>query len=100
MEPFCITSSLAFSRCLVGAGARHVQGMFVEPLSSCGLGLPPELSAHCSSGVAVGLRLINQWTELLQERAGPWRNYFIGVIGTFAPDEDDVLWPNQVPYAA
>lgn len=31
-----------------------------------------------------------------QARSGPWRNYFIGVIGTFAPDEDDVLWPNQV----
>lgn len=31
-----------------------------------------------------------------QARAGPWRSYFIGVVGTFAPDEDDVLWPNQV----
>lgn len=48
MEPFCITSDLAFSRC--------------------------------------------------QVRAGPWRNYFIGVVGTFAPDEDDVLWPNQVVF--
>lgn len=46
MEPFRITSDLAFTRC----EAQH----------------------------------------------GPWRNYFVGVVGAFAPDEDDVLWPNQV----
>ena len=43
--------------------------------------------------------LVDRLTKTLQERAGPWRNYFIGVIGTFAPDEDDVLWPNQVGLA-
>lgn len=30
------------------------------------------------------------------EAAGPWRNYFVGIIGGFAADEDDVMWPNQV----
>ena len=27
--------------------------------------------------------------------AGPWRSYFIGIVGCLAPDEVDVLWPNQ-----
>lgn len=27
---------------------------------------------------------------------GPWRNYFVGLVGAVAADEDDVLWPNQV----
>lgn len=30
------------------------------------------------------------------EAAGSWRNYFIGIVGSFSADEDDVLWPNQV----
>ncbi len=30
-------------------------------------------------------------------RSGPWRNYFVGVVGAVAADENDVLWPNQVP---
>ena len=30
-------------------------------------------------------------------RTGPWRNYFVGVVGAVAADENDVLWPNQVP---
>ena len=29
-------------------------------------------------------------------RHGPWRSYFVGVVGGVAADEDDVLWPNQV----
>lgn len=28
--------------------------------------------------------------------AGPWRNYFVGLVGAVAADEDDILWPNQV----
>lgn len=27
---------------------------------------------------------------------GGWRNYFIGLVGSVAADEDDILWPNQV----
>ena len=30
------------------------------------------------------------------ERSGPWRNFFIGVVGSVDPQEEDVLWPNQV----
>ena len=26
---------------------------------------------------------------------GAWRNYFMGVIGSVAAAEEDVLWPNQ-----
>ena len=29
-------------------------------------------------------------------RHGSWRNYFVGVVGAVAADENDVLWPNQV----
>ena len=29
-------------------------------------------------------------------RSGPWRNYFVGIVGAVAADENDVLWPNQV----
>lgn len=32
--------------------------------------------------------------------SGPWRNYLVGVVGSIAPDEDDVLWPNQVNHTA
>lgn len=27
---------------------------------------------------------------------GGWRNYFVGLVGSVAADEDDILWPNQV----
>lgn len=27
--------------------------------------------------------------------AGPWRNFFVGLVGCVAPHEDDILWPNQ-----
>ena len=30
------------------------------------------------------------------ERAGHWRNFFIGVMGDVDAQEEDVLWPNQV----
>ncbi len=30
-------------------------------------------------------------------RHGAWRNYFVGIVGDVATDENDVLWPNQVP---
>ena len=26
---------------------------------------------------------------------GAWRNYFMGVVGSIAAAEEDVLWPNQ-----
>ena len=29
-------------------------------------------------------------------RSGPWRNFFVGIVGAVAADENDVLWPNQV----
>ncbi|BDA43677.1 hypothetical protein COCOBI_04-6910 [Coccomyxa sp. Obi] len=29
------------------------------------------------------------------ERHGPWRNYYVGVVGDVDSEEDDVLWPNQ-----
>ncbi|CAL8468371.1 g7911 [Coccomyxa elongata] len=29
------------------------------------------------------------------ERYGPWRNYYVGIVGDVDSDEDDVLWPNQ-----
>ena len=32
--------------------------------------------------------------------SGPWRNYFIGLLGDVAADEVDVLWPNQARAAA
>ena len=28
--------------------------------------------------------------------SGPWRNFFIGLLGDVAAAEEDVLWPNQV----
>lgn len=28
--------------------------------------------------------------------SGPWRNFFVGLVGAVAADEDDILWPNQV----
>ncbi|KAK9829184.1 hypothetical protein WJX72_004367 [[Myrmecia] bisecta] len=30
------------------------------------------------------------------QRHGHWFNYHIGVVGDVAPEEEDVLWPNQV----
>ena len=27
--------------------------------------------------------------------SGPWRNFFVGLLGDVAADEADVLWPNQ-----
>ena len=27
---------------------------------------------------------------------GPWRNYFVGLVGEVAVVEDEILWPNQV----
>ena len=30
------------------------------------------------------------------ERAGHWRNFFIGVVGDVDAQEEDNLWPNQV----
>ena len=32
--------------------------------------------------------------------SGPWRNYFIGLLGDVAADEVDVLWPNQASTGA
>lgn len=29
-------------------------------------------------------------------RHGDWRNYFVGIVGHVAVQEEDVLWPNQV----
>ena len=34
------------------------------------------------------------------ERHGPWRNYYVGVVGDVDSDEDDVLWPNQASMQA
>lgn len=34
--------------------------------------------------------------EECDERAGPWRNYYVGVAGDVDADEHEVLWPNQV----
>lgn len=36
--------------------------------------------------------------EGCDQRSGPWRNYYVGVIGDVDSDEDDVLWPNQVNF--
>ena len=37
-----------------------------------------------------------RFEEGADERAGPWRSYFVGVIGDVDAEEADVLWPNQV----
>ena len=33
---------------------------------------------------------------LADARAGAWTNYFVGLVGEVAADEEDILWPNQV----
>ena len=48
-----------------------------------------ELTPFCSvTGLNFG--------ALADLRYGPWVNYFIGLVGDVAPDEADILWPNQV----
>ena len=50
--------------------------------------LEGELEPFCYTA---GLRF-----EGSNERSGPWRNFFIGVVGSVDSQEEDVLWPNQV----
>lgn len=50
--------------------------------------LSADIAPFCSVG---GLRFITP-----DEAGGPWRNYFVGLVGSVAADEDDILWPNQV----
>lgn len=39
------------------------------------------------------------FTHQSDSSVGNWHNYFIGVIGDLASDENEVLWPNRVrPY--
>lgn len=33
---------------------------------------------------------------LADSAEGPWRNFFVGLVGSVAAHEDDILWPNQV----
>ena len=51
--------------------------------------LDAELEPFCYTA---GLRF-----EGSDERAGHWRNFFIGVVGDVDAQEEDNLWPNQVP---
>jgi hypothetical protein len=30
------------------------------------------------------------------EKSGPWRNYLVGVVGSVAAEEEEILWPNRV----
>ena len=54
-------------------------------------GLHAELQQPLAPFCAVaGLRF-----EECDERRGPWRNYYVGVVGDVDAEEADVLWPNQ-----
>ena len=48
-----------------------------------------DLTPLCSvSGLSFG--------ELADLQHGAWMNYFVGLVGDVAVDEDDILWPNQI----
>lgn len=51
--------------------------------------LDAELEPFCYTA---GLRF-----EGSDEKTGYWRNFFIGVVGDVDAQEEDNLWPNQVP---
>jgi hypothetical protein len=61
----------------------------VTPLLPSVVGrLSADISPFCS---AAGLAF-----SAADEAAGPWRNYFVGLVGGVAAEEEDILWPNQV----
>jgi hypothetical protein len=37
-----------------------------------------------------------KFDDMAEFTSGPWRNYFIGVVGEVSVEEDGNLWPNQV----
>lgn len=37
-----------------------------------------------------------QFGALADVRQGPWLSFFVGLVGGVAPEEADILWPNQV----
>lgn len=49
--------------------------------------LESELKPFCA---VAGLRF-----EECDERSGPWRNYYVGIVGDVDSEEHEVLWPNQ-----
>ncbi len=54
--------------------------------------LESDLQPFCA---VVGLQF-----QECDERHGPWRNYYVGVVGDVGSEEDDVLWPNRASMQA
>ncbi|KAK9914904.1 hypothetical protein WJX75_002108 [Coccomyxa subellipsoidea] len=57
--------------------------------------LSPELVKELESQLQPFCAVAGLSFEGCDQRSGPWRNYYVGVIGDVDSDEDDVLWPNQ-----
>ena len=57
--------------------------------------LLPDLVGRLSSDIAPFCSVTGMAFGGADEAAGAWRNYFVGVVGGVAADEEDILWPNQ-----
>lgn len=58
--------------------------------------LLPDLLGRLSADIAPFCSVSGLKFAAADAAAGPWRNYFVGLVGSVAADEDDILWPNQV----
>ncbi|PRW33168.1 hypothetical protein C2E21_7814 [Chlorella sorokiniana] len=58
--------------------------------------LLPDLIGRLSADIAPFCSVSGLKFVPADAAAGPWRNYFVGLVGAVAADEDDILWPNQV----
>jgi hypothetical protein len=58
--------------------------------------LLPDLVGRLSADIAPFCSVSGLKFVPADAAAGPWRNYFVGLVGAVAADEDDILWPNQV----
>ncbi|KAI7842535.1 hypothetical protein COHA_003772 [Chlorella ohadii] len=58
--------------------------------------LLPDLVGRLSADIAPFCSVSGLKFGPADAAAGPWRNFFVGLVGAVAADEDDILWPNQV----
>ena len=57
--------------------------------------LLPDVVGRLSADIAPFCSVAGLRFGAADAEGGPWRNYFVGLVGAVAADEDDILWPNQ-----
>lgn len=104
MAPFCAVDGLRFGLgdapgdAALDAAAEAAASAAASGGESCGEqeAAAPGSGGSSAAAVVDAAAAAEAGEEEAAGGAGPWRNFFVGLVGGVAPHEDDILWPNQV----